>query len=120
MDIKLYGKLKKKYSFLSGASIECGNGWYTLLDVLCDEIQRELEACKRDGVRTDFEAVQIKEKYGGLRFYTGGENMVIYGLICFAESMSRHICENCGNHGVLRDGPWVRTLCDKHASIQEE
>jgi len=56
--------------------------------------------------------VQVKEKYGGLRFYTYGGNDYVRGMIDFAESMSYKICECCGNPGKLSQKGWWRTLCD--------
>lgn len=60
-------------------------------------------------------AVQVKEKYGTLRFYVNYEDGYIRGLISMAESMSGRTCEVCGNPGTRRDGGWIQTLCDEHA-----
>ena len=59
-------------------------------------------------------AVQIKEKFGTLRFYTNGGDDIIDGMIRMAESMSGVTCEKCGSPAKRRDGGWIRTLCDKH------
>ncbi len=61
-------------------------------------------------------AVQVKEKFGGLRFYYDGGDQYVYGLVSFAEIMSESTCEVCGDAGKSRGGPWVVTLCDKHAA----
>jgi hypothetical protein len=60
-------------------------------------------------------AVQVKEKYGTLRFYYDGGDDFIYGIVQMAESMSEVTCEACGNPGKLRNGGWIQTLCDVHA-----
>lgn len=60
-------------------------------------------------------AVQVKEKFGGLRFYYQGGDDYVYGLVTFAEMMSESTCEVCGDAGKSRGGPWVVTACDKHA-----
>lgn len=60
-------------------------------------------------------AVQVKEKFGGLRFYTDGGDEQTYAMIRMAESMAVRTCEDCGNPGTTRYGGWHRTLCDKHA-----
>lgn len=57
---------------------------------------------------------QIKEKFGGLRFYYDGGDDEISGMVRMAESWASHTCEECGNKGVTRGGGWVRTLCDVH------
>jgi len=63
-------------------------------------------------------AVQVKEKYGTLRFYYDGGDRFIDGLEFMAESMSAVTCEVCGNPGKLVGGGWVRTLCKTHAEEQ--
>lgn len=65
-------------------------------------------------------AVQVKEKFGGLRFYTNGTDDVVNGMIRMAESLSYRTCEVCGNPGKLRKGGWMQTLCDEHAKGREE
>ena len=57
---------------------------------------------------------QIKEKFGGLRFYYQGGNDEISGMVRMAELWAGHSCERCGNKGQRRQGGWVRTLCDTH------
>jgi hypothetical protein len=106
---------------------ECGDGWFNIIDRLCNSITHEinhakeqLELKKQRGESVtdeDYEAikvtvVQIKEKYGGLRFYTYGSNDYIRGMIDFAESMSYKICECCGNPGTLSKEGWWRTMCE--------
>lgn len=60
-------------------------------------------------------AVQVKEKFGSLRFYISGGDDVVHALISMAESMSAITCEVCGDAGKMQTGGWIRTLCDKHA-----
>ena len=57
---------------------------------------------------------QIKEKFGGLRFYYRGGDEQIHGMVRMAELWAGNTCEKCGDKGKRRDGGWVRTLCDKH------
>lgn len=57
---------------------------------------------------------QIKEKFGGLRFYFQGGDKEIHGMVTMAEVWADHTCEKCGNKGKRRDGGWIRTLCDIH------
>ena len=93
---------------------ECGDGWYTLIDTLCGTIQSYIDNNQHLNV-PQVEVVQVKEKFGGLRFYTHGGNDKIDGMIWLAESMSYRICEECGNPGRVRKGSWIRSLCDNHA-----
>ncbi|MBX9693106.1 MAG: hypothetical protein K2Z81_12025, partial [Cyanobacteria bacterium] len=53
--------------------------------------------------------------YGALRVYTRLKTNDIQALLNEAERASYKICEECGNPGVLRYGPWIRTLCEPHA-----
>jgi len=60
-------------------------------------------------------AMQVKEKFGTLRFYYNGGDAVVRGMTSMAESMSAVTCEICGSPGKSRGGSWITTLCDKHA-----
>lgn len=59
------------------------------------------------------EAVQVKEKFGSLRFYIYGDsNDRIDAFIDFAESISESTCEICGKYGAAKDGAWIKVRCD--------
>lgn len=62
-------------------------------------------------------AVQVKEKFGGLRFYVQAATDKHYQYISFAESMSYRTCEECGNPGKTYTDGWHMTLCDIHAAM---
>ena len=62
----------------------------------------------------DGEVLQVKEKFGGLRFYVNSATEEMYRLISEAESQSYEICEECGKPGTLSQkikGGWMKTLC---------
>lgn len=63
---------------------------------------------------------QVKEKFGGLRFYYHGGDDTVYGMVRMAESWADVTCEKCGDPGERRHGGWVRTLCDKHEAEYQE
>ena len=63
---------------------------------------------------------QIKEKFGGLRFYYHGGDDQIHGMIRMAELWAGHSCEKCGDRGARRQGGWMRTLCDTHEAEYQE
>src|SRR3990167_1021456 len=84
--------------------IDTGDGWFTLIDDLCDQIMRT-------GIRV--EAVQVKEKFGGLRFYFEPYDDQIGGLVSCTEAKSYTICDMCGGPGIPRKGGWVVTRCNK-------
>ena len=58
-------------------------------------------------------AMQVKEKFAGLRFYMTYYVEEIEKLIGEAEEKSFKTCEKCGNPGKLREGGWLVTLCDE-------
>jgi hypothetical protein len=60
-------------------------------------------------------ASQVKEKFGGLRFYVQAATDKHYNYISFAESMSYRTCEECGAPGKTYTDGWHTTLCDAHA-----
>ena len=62
-------------------------------------------------------AVQVKEKFGGLRFYVNGSTDKHWSYINFAESMSYRTCEDCGAPGKTYTDGWHTTLCDVHAAM---
>ena len=114
-----FENLKKEYpELLSGvhyASI--GKGWNELVSNLCDKIAQYQKNVK-DPSFEDPVVMQIKEKFGGLRFYVYGGDDYIQGMIDFAECISYSICEDCSQPGKPRHEGWVRTLCD--ACFEEE
>lgn len=84
--------------------IECGLGWKTIVQPLID-------LCNKYNVRI----FQVKEKFGGLRFYIDEAPLVIHDAIQAAEIESFKTCEICGRPGELRGGSWLKTTCDAHA-----
>ena len=59
-------------------------------------------------------AIQVKEKFGTLRFYYEGGDDVVAGMVRMAESMSEVTCEECGNSGTQEGAGWIRTTCQEH------
>ena len=87
------------------------NGWHNLIKQLFEDLEK-----------SDWQGqvIQIKEKFGGLRFYVDGATDEQYKLINAAEDKSYEICEVCGEVGIVRKGGWVRTLCDVHEAERIE
>jgi hypothetical protein len=98
---------------------ECGDGWYQLIDKLCSEIQWHLDKNAKPNTQ-QFVAVQVKEKFGTLRFYGDGGDECIRSFIWFAESMSGIMCETCGKPGQRRGNGWVYTACDEHTREEDK
>lgn len=88
---------------------ECGDGWFSLLEDLLSKIYKEGLGLVK--------VLQVKEKFGGLRFYfkrEGADSSRLEELVAEAEVKANHTCETCGKEGSLRSGGWMKTLCDKH------
>lgn len=96
-----------------GRGFECGDGWFNLLDTLCELLQFETDFNRAPQVV----ATQVKEKLGSLRFYCRQANELQRGMIAMAAAMSARTCEICGCHAkpinVERSWP---VLCDAHAT----
>lgn len=60
-------------------------------------------------------AVQVKEKFGGLRFYTNGGDDVTRAYTVFAEHVSERTCEECGKPGKPNAGGWIKVRCEEHS-----
>jgi len=91
-------------------------GWENLVYQLCKDIEAELVKLPEEERRLMY-AVQIKEKYGALRFYMSSETDEICDLITEAEQKSTSICESCGATPARpRGGGWVITHCDRCAT----
>ena len=103
-----------------------GKGWYPILERLCRNIQQHIEWKNRESeVVPQVVVEQIKEKFGGLRFYYRGGDAEVSGMVRMAEAWADIACEECGGIGKRRGGGWVRTLCDVHeaernARIEEQ
>jgi hypothetical protein len=136
---------------------ECGDGWYWLIDNLCQSIQSYIDSnsykttiknkitrklykfirkltlsskykpwkynlynwiwkvAKKEKIESigQVVATQVKEKFGGLRFYYNGGDQLIDGMIRLAEHESYYICEECGSTehvGITKEG-WLFVRC---------
>ncbi len=99
-------------------------GWWPIIESLCTNIQRRIDFWNKNReTRPVIEQVvvtQIKEKFGGLRFYYDGGDDYIQGMVTMAEEWADRHCEECGKPGQKRSGGWIKTLCDEHAAEREE
>lgn len=90
--------------------LEVNEGWHDLLDKLCGDIQFYCDNNDFLQVR----AIQVKEKFGALRFYCTPAPDEVYNMIDEAERKSTTICETCGKSGKRRGKSWLYTACDEH------
>lgn len=100
---------------------ECGDGWYNIIDSLCAAIKnREYNQKLNKKQFAPVVATQVKEKYGGLRFYYSGGDDYIDGAVVLAEYLSEMTCEKCGAPGKMRGRSWVYTACDEHTREEDK
>lgn len=121
--------------------MECGNGWYNIIDKLCGFIEQRLKNTQEEierlegylecfdltddqskmyksrierlnGFPKSINITQIKEKYGTLRFYIDSVDPEIDAAIDFAESISEVTCELCGRPGKINEGAWLSVRCE--------
>jgi hypothetical protein len=103
-------------------------GWLPIIDILCSIENPDFDPTKKydredptthrylQVKREQATCLQMKEKFGGLRFYTSGEDEFVSGLICMASYMCDNTCEGCGTHedlGITKG--WITVRCKKCA-----
>jgi hypothetical protein len=99
------GYYSDREPIMSAGFFECNSGWYPLLkDLIVDLIE----------LGWDKQICQVKEKFGGLRFYIYEGSDEMHERISKAENDSYQTCEVTGKPGQLRtDLGWIETLCDE-------
>lgn len=94
-------------------------GWLPIVDLLCSSIQNYIDHSSKWNKELEkftnppqVTCIQMKEKFGGLRFYTNGHDEIVEGMIEMAEYMCDNTCQDCGstsNVGVTTG--WISILC---------
>lgn len=112
-----------------------GSGWWPILQALCQQIDAYTKwrnntrfALLKDNPHNhsipdmvpQVIVEQVKEKFGGLRFYYQGGDECIRGMITMAEQWAGNTCEECGKPGRSRSGGWIKTLCDEHEAKRQK
>jgi ribosomal protein L37AE/L43A len=107
--------------------IECGEGWEHLYKPLIEYVEKY--NIGKEG-KDRIEIHQIKEKFGGLRFYTNFYTDELRKMILEAEEKSFSTCEVCGKHidKPITENHWIYAECqechdkwkkDRHKKIDE-
>lgn len=109
--------LNRAYPFLAGWASSCPNGWLGLLEQACAHIAAITPPQQLFSLRT----TQLKDKFGGLRWYLEGYVCVrVLYAAAAAETISWSTCSACGNTGTIRNrNGWYCTLCDSCAKLKD-
>ena len=118
MDSNKVSDLFKNHPLLYSSlkNVRCRDGWFRIIWDLSQSLEPLIQEqiCSSDEYKPgSFGAVQVKEKFGGLRFYMSEATEDMRNLIRSAERRSFKTCEMCGSPGEVRSGNWIRTLCDE-------
>ena len=94
---------------------ECGDGWFRLLYTLSQQIEAY---CQQHPEAAELIAVQVKQKFGELRFYVCPLVPAIQQMIEQARVQSRQTCERTGKPGEMCRDPngYYQTLCPEAAT----
>lgn len=78
--------------------IETGDGWFEPIDALCTQLQWDADHV----ISPQPVAIQVKEKFGSLRFRLRHPTERQHGMVMLALELSTRLCEVCG---ALRSPP---------------
>lgn len=82
-----------------------GKGWLPLVIELDAQLSE---------LNPDYTINQIKQKFGGLRYYVTGVGDEGHELIMEAERKAAQTCEICGAPGKVHPGVWMNVRCEEH------
>jgi hypothetical protein len=92
---------------------EVGDGWGRILEDLSYKLEELIQKLPEDE-REFYRAVQVKEKFGSLRFYMFTETDEMSELIREAEEKSAETCEVCGVPAkIKKTNGWMKCICEK-------
>lgn len=91
--------------------VECGEGWKHLYEPITEYIENYNKTHEDEPI----EIHQIKEKFGGLRYYTNFCTEELRKMIDKAEKESFKTCEVCGKHidKPIIENRWVYAECNE-------
>lgn len=116
MEQKLESLLLGRYPLLFGriSYFGCADGWFDIINDAACQLEPLIEDFIDSNHSLEFPmAIQVKEKFGELRFYMSpGYTDEMQKIVKNLELMSTETCERCGKNGKLVSDGWIRTLCD--------
>lgn len=95
-------------------------GWLLSFGMgMIEEINQEYLKMNEEA-RNDFRIIQIKEKYGSLRFYVSFATEKMYEIIDKYERISEKTCIRCGKPAKWISTGWISPYCDECKNELEE
>jgi hypothetical protein len=89
-------------------------GWRKSFGVqMCKDIKQALLKTSKQALYS-YRILQIKEKYGELRWYDANATHDVYAVILKYEELSRNTCIVCGESAKYTTTSWISPYCEKH------
>ena len=89
---------------------EMPQGWRIAFgEQMCEEIREVL--IKHDYLN-EYRILQIKEKFGGLRWYTNAAPQEVHDIVSKYEALSERTCIICGKPATMISKGWISPYCD--------
>ena len=90
-------------------------GWRKAFGIqMCKEIKHSLLKTGGKTALKNYCINDIKEKFGGLRWYDSYSTKDIQKIICKYEYISYHTCIICGELATVQTTGWICPYCDEH------
>lgn len=105
--------------------IECGDGWFNLIDLASKEIEEEISSLTKED-QEQFRYSQIKEKFGILVIYLEKYTDALSNIVSKYTSLSCETCMHCGKHSgptpfkASKINNYIMTLCNSCYKKEKE
>jgi hypothetical protein len=110
------GKVADDYDFSYTELDAMEDGWRAAFGLhMCEEIKEELDKIENEQSRSSYRIMQIKEKYGSLRWYTNWTTDGLEKVIAKYEAESCRTCCKCGAPATKISLGWISPWCDECA-----
>jgi hypothetical protein len=108
------GEVSKDYDYSYTELDDMPTGWRNLFgEKMCEEIKKALGS-----ELENYRIMQIKEKFGSLRWYDNGASQEVYDIISKYERLSEITCISCGEPAtIITSKGWISPYCDEHSPV---